>query len=94
MGEVYSIKGHKITDENVHLPPDDNDMVGLCAPVDSVVEALENLLEKAQNGEIISLVAVYVYSDNATGGVLSGSRSFSLVGRMEDVKREILDELD
>lgn len=62
-------------------------------PVPSVVEAIEKLLEKARAGEAVGLVAVYCYSDGATGGYVTGRMTYSLIGRMEDLKLDILDEL-
>ena len=62
-------------------------------PVPSVVDALEKLLEKARAGEAVGLAAIYCYADGATGGFVTGRLTYSLIGRMEEVKMDILDEL-
>lgn len=62
-------------------------------PVPSVVAALESILEKARAGEAVGIAVVYCYADGATGGVVTGRLTYSLIGRMEEVKLEMLDEM-
>lgn len=83
MAEIYSLSGDPIPEERV--------TPGEAHPL--VVEALEKLLERARSGDMRGFACIYLYGDMATGGVLAGTRSFSLIGRMEDIKMEILDEL-
>jgi len=59
----------------------------------NVVRELEDLLEKARSGEIVGIAASYTYRDYATGSKLTGVTSYSLVGRLEEVKADILKSL-
>lgn len=59
----------------------------------NVVEALERLLEMARSGEINSVCAVYAYHDGATNGFLHGYITYSLVGRLEDIKMGMVEKL-
>lgn len=62
-------------------------------PVETVVELLEAFAEMARSGEIVGVVAVVAYHDEATGGRRAGFNSYSMVGRIEDLKQRILEDL-
>lgn len=62
-------------------------------PVPSVVAALEGLLEKARAGQAVGIVTVYCYPDGATGGIIMGRLTYSMLGRLEELKMDVLDEL-
>lgn len=62
-------------------------------PVRAVVDLLEDLLQRAQSGDIQSLI---VCGDEAGGNVITGRAglaSFSSLGALEYVRRETLDRL-
>lgn len=63
-------------------------------PDPKLVAELKNLLERAESGEIVGLAAVFQYWDDATGSSLTGIHGYSMIGRMERVKRHILRNMD
>ena len=59
-----------------------------------IVECLEDLLMRAKAGEIQCFCYAYVYGDGATGAGRRGLPSYSLIGRLEEVKINILQALE
>jgi hypothetical protein len=83
MAEIYNLDGEPVIAAEV-TPGEPNP---------HVVSALEALLERARSGDMQGIAAVYLHTDGATGGVMAGLRNYALIGRMEEVKLDILDDL-
>lgn len=77
--KVVGIRGQEVVDPR--------------SPVDGVIAAAESLLALAKSGEIKGFHGVMIYFDDATGTKSTGVSTYSVVGRIEDLKREILDQL-
>jgi len=60
------------------------------SPVSDVVSLCEELLEMARAGEIIGLSAAWLFSDNATHKRATGHVSLAMVGRIEQMKTDVL----
>lgn len=76
---------------NMHGEPADITPPG--TPDPDIVEQLEMMLELARSGEMNGLMVAWTYHDGATNGASKGYLSYSLVGRMEEVKMNLLDKL-
>lgn len=83
MAEIFTFNGAPL-EEVVSLS------VGEPHPM--VVETLERLMDRAKAGEIIGIATVFITRD-ATGGMMAGMASYGMVGRLEDVKLQLLEEL-
>ncbi len=59
-----------------------------------VVEACEKLLAEAVSGEITGFIAVKHHYDRATSNVRIGWLNYAMVGQMEQLKREMLENLE
>lgn len=80
--EVYSLSG-------CPLPSYENPG----EPVEDVIETLTALLEKAMAGELAGVCLVGVSRDNSTELSVAGRRTYAMVGRLEAVKKILLDDL-
>lgn len=76
---VVGLRGQKIFDPRV--------------PIKDVVDAAEDLAERARTGEIKGLVAAYIYFDEGTGEQAAGQIHYALMGRLDSLKDTILKQL-
>lgn len=60
---------------------------------EDVIEVAERLLDMAKSGEINGLFCVVRYHDESTGLFRRGVQTWALLGRIEQLKSAVLDEL-
>jgi hypothetical protein len=78
-GEVVGIKGQPVVDPR---QPDENAIAGA-----------EWLLEQCKSGEVSGFAIVVGYSDSATGKMKAGVMTVSMLGRLEIMKMDIVQDL-
>lgn len=60
---------------------------------EDVIAEIQDLLDKAESGEIISIRAAFMYYDGTTSYVGAGKAGPSLIGEMELLKAGMVDAL-
>lgn len=60
---------------------------------EDVIKTLENVLEKARNGEVVGITGVCNYFDQCTKTIVSGAFNRATIGTLELVKADIVAQL-
>lgn len=79
MAEIFTLNGQDISDHR--------------KPRLDVIAVAEQLLEAARSGEVIGVVMATSWADGASGHRVAGVANYSTIGRLEMVKRMILNAL-
>jgi hypothetical protein len=62
-------------------------------PLKAVIDIAEEIADLARTGEIKGLAVVCAYFDDGSRGLAAGELSYSMVGRIEQIKGNILEAL-
>ena len=80
MSNVVGLRGQPIPQERIPDP--------------KIIEYLEWLLEAAKSGEIQGFASVHVNSDETTGITRAGIHNYGMVGRLQQLQRYTLRDLE